>query len=471
MIKLKEIIQQLSQDEFELMEGEFVKTKAEKFRYLFTSYRNNAGSDEEISNELKLNQNAYYTLKSRLFEKIRSRLSSVENFEKNELMKTLARIPELCTTTPRETANAMLQQLEIDLMKHGMHNELLPVYSALKKINVFAPKYYSYSQQYNRQVAYSIAVEKAEEVLCNFSKLLTEFYMSGDEKLSGSLYFLTREINNIYELNQSRMIQLIRNLTLAQYYLYCGNSHGEEGDSAGLLESCIKIVSESPDPVSELSYDLAAHTMLFNLYVQEGKMKVAEKYLQRLQDHFASIPLLNFVTCPSAFYEQYIVYNLALGKRQEVNEAISELMTDSTDELSLISLNYFKALALHYSGDNKAAVQVLKKLINDHSLLNLDKKEIEIKLTLAWLLILQKEFEQADSVYKKIMRKIKSSGSEVYAHTNYIGKLFDFEINKDNSSKNEQRKKELYTLFSAANRGKSRILACLEHSLREKYQI
>ena len=89
-------------------------------------------------------------------------------------------------------------KLEDDLKSNGMSGDLITVYSALKKIHLHTPKYYEYSQLYNKHLAYTMALEKAEELLGSFIKALSEYYLSKSVSIYELLHFIKMEIVNIF---------------------------------------------------------------------------------------------------------------------------------------------------------------------------------------------------------------------------------------------------------------------------------
>ena len=70
MIKLKQVIVQLSNNDFERIADSFKKTKADNYYLLFQSYRSEKISDAEITKKLGISSNSFYVLKSRLFDNI-----------------------------------------------------------------------------------------------------------------------------------------------------------------------------------------------------------------------------------------------------------------------------------------------------------------------------------------------------------------------------------------------------------------
>jgi hypothetical protein len=70
MAKLKNIIRQLSSNDYQTIYNSLIESNAEKSAFLLQSMREKHQSDAKIMDELEVNTNAYYTLRSRLNQRI-----------------------------------------------------------------------------------------------------------------------------------------------------------------------------------------------------------------------------------------------------------------------------------------------------------------------------------------------------------------------------------------------------------------
>lgn len=216
MINLKAIITQLDDVDFNTLMSSLGGEKKTNYSLLLKAYRDVKLNDEHIVKKLKLTTASFYTLKSRLYDKIQSFLLKISDGNKYDILQQVASIPELCYSTPRETAIAILNKLEQNLIKLDMPAHLVQVYSALKKVSVYTPKYYYYSQLFNKHLAYTVALEKAEELLHNFNKSMADYFYSKNSTQLDLLKLIGKEVNNIFELNKSNQIELIKNNILIQ---------------------------------------------------------------------------------------------------------------------------------------------------------------------------------------------------------------------------------------------------------------
>lgn len=469
MLKLKEIIIQMDVAQFNSLEQDFIKSKAKNSHFLLTEMRKAEKQEKEICAELGLTNNAFYALKSRLLDKIQNHMPLVTGFTKEELINTLSKIPEICSTNPRETANAILQKLEADLISQGMHNELLPVYSALKRINLYTPKYYTYSQQYNKQVAFMVSLEKADEIGCEFARLISDFRLSKNPVQIDSLGFLKKKIDNVYELNTSRHVLFTKNIIHIQFLLFCSEHHEE--DIPALLNSCEEILNEQGNESSHSAQRNFLNFLYFEYYLSVKKFKQAEIYFDKLALVHNNLMLHNYIGCISGFIESAFYYCQTQNLENKLLKYDDNSLVDRADTNTAITLNYVNALLLYCTNETKKAKALLLKTVNDFSLVNFLKAEIDIKLTLSFFLMLEGDLDMADDYLRKILRKVKSLPGNQFIHIEYIVKFFDLHINKEASEKTEVKKRETFMLFKASNKAHSEVLKALIPLLEKKYKL
>ena len=162
MLKLKQVILQLSDTAFDDLRESFKKTRADNFVYLLEVYREGKQSDKETVGKLGATSNSFYVLKSRLYARIQEYLSEGVFDDQETMIRELLQVPEVCFNRPRETAIAFLQKLEEEFLRYDLHNDLMVVYSALKKMHLHSEKYFHYSQLFNKHAGLGLSIEKAE---------------------------------------------------------------------------------------------------------------------------------------------------------------------------------------------------------------------------------------------------------------------------------------------------------------------
>jgi hypothetical protein len=179
---------------------------------------------------LQVNISAYYTLKSRLFDKIQDFLTNNMSTPIIDLLRKVANIPTLLYDTHRDTAIAILTKLESELQNYDMPYELSSVYNALKKLHIHSPKYYEYTQAYNRHLAYTIALDKAEDLLNTFMKTLGDYYVSRNKGQIDFLALVKQEMANICNLYDSHHLQIYKSIVDISFALYIPNQEAIRDD-------------------------------------------------------------------------------------------------------------------------------------------------------------------------------------------------------------------------------------------------
>lgn len=95
MAKLKNIIKQLSEKDFKSIYDSLIESNAEKSAYLLKALRERQLSDSKIMVELEVNANAYYTLRSRLNQKIEEHLLQQMESPRTDILRKVANLNEV----------------------------------------------------------------------------------------------------------------------------------------------------------------------------------------------------------------------------------------------------------------------------------------------------------------------------------------------------------------------------------------
>ena len=206
MAKLKNLIKQLSEEDYTSILISLEESSADKSSYLLRAMRERQLSDNKVMVELGVNTNAYYTLRSRLNQKIEEYLLQQMESPRTDILRKVANINEIIFTKKKAIAVATLKKLEKELLDYDLSNELTIVYKSLKKLNINSPDYYSYSQSYNKHVAYMLAMDKAEDLLADYFKKYGNYTLNGDESEKMELDILSKEMNNVCTLYQSHRL-------------------------------------------------------------------------------------------------------------------------------------------------------------------------------------------------------------------------------------------------------------------------
>ncbi len=471
MIKLKQVIVQLSNEDFEGIADSFKKTKADNYHLLFQSYREGKVSDAEITEKLEISSNSFYVLKSRLYDKIQEHLS-VDVFETQEsLIKQLLQVPEVCFNMPRETAIAFLNKLEKELLKFDLHNDLLVVYSALKKMHLHSDKYFYYSQLFNKHTALGLSLEKAEEILGNFNRIFGAYSFSRSQDHLDTLYFLKNEINNLFSLNPSRQIEIIKYFVELQLAIFCEENKGAELPITELIQKARRVFSELAQTSPQKKWEFVLDYLSFEYYLSTEEHKTAGPFYDKVNEQLSTLLLYNNIGVTSKFLSSKVKFCNETGRDEDlmVDPKKTEMYYDSDDDHAKVQMAIYNAMLYFTQKNFKEAVNSLNNILNSFSFKDFFHESINVKLTLAYFYLVQKDYDLVEITLKSISRKIKSDQLEKYYHVLHIVKIFELEMNNAGNAKNSLKSKDLFVLFTANNKKTNEVLSHLIPLLRKKY--
>jgi hypothetical protein len=472
MLKLKKVICQLNEDDLQSIDSDFVKAKADKFRVLFKEYRSDKHSDDEIMEMLGINKNAFYVLKSRLNDKIRDFLTGGKEIDKFEILKQLSKINALCYETPRETAISVLLKLEKDLKAYDLSADLTVVYSTLKKLHVNSPKYYFYSQLYNKHVAYFIALEKADDLLGEFARNLSLYFFSRAKSQKELLILLRKELRLIYALNKAQHVEFICNLVTIQLSIFCDIVFPEDEALEDLFLNSEKIIESFPGDSHYQHYRMLMDFLQFEYYLKINQLKKAGKYFENVNAACSSLLLFSNCCIAYKFLLSKIEYYSRLGITEKLEEenAGLEWMYDKDDTHTQIILDLYLGVSLCYAGKCKKAISTLNQALNLLSTKDCLHMEMELKLCLAYFYYLEKEYEQAANILRSVYRKLNSLGTDEYENAMMFHKLLN--VLMDGKDGGNGKISKTLRLFGLHNTGEKKILSFIEpeiNKLKAKY--
>lgn len=468
MLKLKKVILDLHSSDYDLLEESLVKNKADNFLFLLKTYRKESTTDKEIISLLNINANAFYVLKSRLYDKVQSFLSGNIHADKEDVVKTLQQVAELCYTNSRETAIAMLEKLEKDLLYFDMHHELLVVYSALKKLNLFSQKYFHYSQLYNKHIAFGLSLEKCEEILGNFSRLLGQYNFSRSQKLRDTILFIRKDIDDHYNLNKSRQIEIIRNFIEIQIALFCHTELNKEINIEEKLNQTQKQINDLPQSSPSKMLATSLDFLFFEYYFRAGQIKSARPYYEQLNANVGAL-LLQTDVCPNSFFLiSRLNFEQQNGAIEHLKDETLNLLFDPEDTHSKVIIGIYQAMMAFYRGKYKESASKLNEILNINSFKDYFHVNTEVKLSLAYIYLQMEEYDMADNLLKNIYRKIKSENLEQYQNVLNLIKVFNVHI-KDMANKVSAKQRDHFALFMARNINESNMLNHLVNELKRKY--
>ncbi len=420
MAKLKNIIKQLSDKDYQAIYDSLISGNAEKSAYLLKAMRERQLSEAKVMVELEINANAYYTMRSRLSQKIEEYLIQQMESPRTDLLRKVANINEVFFTQKKTIAITTLRKLEKELIEADLVGELPTIYKLLKKLHINSPEYFQFSQLYNRHVAYMLAVDKAEDVVADYFKKYGNYFFSGDITEKLSLDLLTKEIHNIANLYESHRMYVYKSCIVVFHRLFVDREEDIGQDD----ESIEDIFSRAQDIFSRYNLDPVYYhlNLLFEFlkleYYNHYKVyKQAERYYEEVNDAASNL-LVNYpyYTFSIRFLISKLDRALRLGVEGELYMEQKELFADFEPDINNVPQHViytvYSALCSYYSGRYDETAKLLNNLINDVSLKKYPLVQMEVKALLCLQYCLLKDIDLFNQLSNSVQRNIRMIGKD-----------------------------------------------------------
>ena len=420
MAKLKNIIKQLSEKDFTSIHDSLIESNAEKSAYLLKSLRERSLSDSKIMVELDVNANAYYTLRSRLNQKIEEHLIQQMESPRTDILRKVANLNEVVFTKKRTISIATLKKLEKELVDYDLANELTIVYKSLKKLHINSHDHFHYSQLYNRHVAYMLAVDKAEDLLADYVKKFGSFLLSGDENERLGLSLMVKEMQNVARLYESHRLYIYQSCMVIYHRLFVEREDNlqQEGESIEDILARVQKIFDTYN-MDPLYYhlNLVFEFLKLEYYNHYKVYRQAEKFFEEVNDAASNL-LVNYpnYTFSAQFLISKIERNLRLGTEKELyaeNDSIFvDFEPDPTDVPKHTIYVVYKALSAYYVGKYEETAKLINNMLNEVNLKKYPVAQMEVKTLLALQYCLLKDFELFNQLSNSIQRQIRLLGKD-----------------------------------------------------------
>lgn len=453
MAKLKNIIKQLSEEDYKTIYDSLIESNAEKSGYLLKFLREHQISDAKIMDELDVNTNAYYTLRSRLNQKIEEYLLQQMESPRTDILKKVANINEIIFTKKKAISIATLKKLEKALLDYDLSNELTIVYKTLKKLHIHSDEHFNYKQLYNKHVAYMLAMDKAEDLLSEYFRKFGSYALSGSDIEKMELTLMKEEMDNVMNLYESHRLFVYQSCLTIFHRLFVD----PEIDRIDVDEEPIEDILTKVEKIFESYYLDSIYYHLKKVfeflkleYYNHYKVyRKAEKYFEDINDN-CSLLLSNYglYTYPAQFLQSKIERSLRLhteGQLYEENiETFEDFEYDENDIPTHITYITYRALSCYYAEKYEEAAQWINNLLNEVSLKKFPFALLEIKILLALQYCLMNDYDLFTQLVNSIQRQMRILGKDQCQHILSLTKIFKTSIN-DNKKQKEDKIRNLIT--------------------------
>lgn len=438
MSKLKNIIKQLSVADFTAIFDSLMESNAEKSALLLKFMREKQLSDNKIMDELNVNSNAYYTLRSRLNQKIEEHLLQQMETPRITLLKKVATINEIIFTKKKAISVATLKKLEKELMDYDLSSELTIIYKNLKKLHIGTPDYFNYSQLYNKHVAYMLAVDKAEELVAQYFYRYGDYLFTKDEIEKQGLLLLKNEIENVGSLYKSHRLYVYQSCVDIFHRIFVDNDIKGADDSES-----IESIFEKVQGIFDLYFLDATYYHLkpvfeylrFEYYYMIDTYRNSESNYENVNEGVAAL-LTNYglYTFPPQFLLSKLNKNMSNGNERLLYEESKKLFEDFEVDKSNIPQHVlytlYRATSCYYVGKYDEAARWINNMLNEQSLKKLPYTLLEVKIFMALQYCLMKDFDLFNQLMNSIQRQVRLLGKDKCQHIIIYSKIFKASINQ-----------------------------------------
>ncbi len=438
---LKQLIKELSPSLLDELENELIISKSSKSIILLNDLKLNK-PELEIQKKLNLTPSAFYTLKSRLNNKIQKFIAEEiiknVNGKPNEIFVLINHIDKLLYFYPRNMAISFLLMMEKKCLQAENFMCLRYIYKGLKQIHFYSPKYYDYLKLYQDAVSSEDIIEQSEDIVLAFNSQLGRYFLDNKEYRIELLNAYINRLAENYSINKSKYLLLFKNILEIQYYL-----NVEKNKSIDKNNSVFKLLNETFDLVQNEHenpkvehYAYWINVLFFKYYVLIQSYKKAQKKYELLLKN--KLVYLNRYFFVSNFLFSEIEYRLNFQEEGNPSFKVIDFNADFTKENAenFISFKVFHALNLFYDENYKQAYMVVRDLYLEIKLNNYSEFKTEIAIFEILLEIILKKTDIAKNHLRGVIRKsnIKDTKSNIIKL--YI-KLFNAALPDSKKNKNE----------------------------------
>jgi hypothetical protein len=459
MAKLKNIIRQLSKQDFEIIYNNLMESNAEKSALLLKMMYQEKFSDSKIMEDLGVNSNAYYTLRSRLNQKIEEYLlEQVEN-PRADLLRKVANIPEILFTKKRTIVIATLKKLEKELLDYDLSNELTIVYKALKRLHSHTPEYFTYSQLYNKHVAYMLSVDKAETLISDYFRKYGSFLFSGNETEKLELTLINKELISVKNLYNSHRLYVYQSCVGIFHRLFIEeNESMDEEPIENILTKVQQIFDMYQMDTIYHHLKIVFEFLKLEYYNRYKVYRKAEDFFDEVSDSVSAL-MSNYTlyTYPSRFLYTKLERSLRLGVQGDLyaenNLLFQDFEIDTEDVPNYVSYIMYRAISCYYAEKYEEAARWINNLLNEVSIKKYPYALLEVKIVLALQYAIMQDSELLNQLLGSIQRQIRLLGKQNCLYAVLYVKLIKLMSNQTKAEKPEKAKSLLDKIYAYKRTG------------------
>ena len=295
-------------------------------------------------------------------------------------------------------------------------------------------------------MAYTLAIDKAEDLLAEYFKKYGSYFLSGIEKEKLELSLLMREMQNVSNLYKSHRLYVYTNAMLIWHRLFVegGESMDPEAESVeDILHNVQKIFDTYHMDTIYYHLDIVFDFLRLEYYNHYKVWKQFEKHFEEVNNTTSRL-MMNYTNY--TFPAQLLISKLGRHIRLKTEENIleeaefhfQEFESDPSDTPQQFILTSYQALGYYYAGQFEQAAKIMNGLLNDPNLKKYPYATVEIKTLLGLQYVILGEVEIFRQLTSSIQRQARLIGEDVCYNILQFNKILRITVSE--AQKNKENK-------------------------------
>ena len=449
MGKLRQIINQLGESDYLSLCSELKKRSAAKSAFLLQAMRTDKLGDRRIMQNLDMHSSTYYTICSRLSQKIEEHLLAQIETPHTLLLRRVASLNELVFNNSRVIVWATLKKLEKELISYDLSVELVSIYRHLKRLSIHTKVYTTYASCYDRQVNYMLAMDKSETLLANYFRVYGHYYLQGKEEQKLSLYSYKSQLKELLDRYDSHRLYVHYAALMIFHRLYVEDSLQDKDNEHAPTEDVFERVDEyfrqyEGDPVYP-HYVLLFDFLKLAYYHRYG----IERKVDHLCDSFSDevthlLSNYNSYTFPSHLLWVMLSYSLRNGKLSSLKVQNDSLFAhydpDMKDLANYLGYVSYRSICCYYAGEYQEAANWIQQTFNQISFRSQPHVQVELKALLALQYALLDRHDLFAQVMNSLQRHLRLLEKSRVLHLLTFAKILKVSMQEYRKAKGERIK-------------------------------
>lgn len=434
---LYKIISQLTEVEFDEIHSNFIANKADKSASFLRIIRENPITpDKDFLEEQDITASAFYVLKSRLNQKIETYLLNRLGDKNLHVMRKVLNVNDLVFNNPREISVAALRKLEKELVKFDFPFGLMIVYKELQNLHAFDENHTYYQSRYNQQVAYTVAMDKAVDLVVQFFRAFDSYFLNRRDKDHADMIRIMEKIdnlNNLYESHRLYIFKCIIHIYAKLFIEIPGTIRCEIEEIDQMFEKSIEILSEYKEDSFYLNINILFNFLRFVYYENNNIRDKAKIYFEILDYKIEELMTrYHFNANTSLFLNYKLRYHLRTNTVEQmikdVEGYIEGIEVEPYRISFYVSFHMFQSHA-HFANRNyKKAARILYNMRNDVNLRKHGHMDLEAKFFLALSYVMMEDFDLANQLILSLQRQLRKTTMNKYEHCKILLKILSLAL-------------------------------------------